>query len=165
MKDYTALKNWNDDYNGAAIYSIVDRNGKRYIGQAKHLQQRLDAHRQALNKAYKGIDVNVIENQNLVNAARNGETFSVEILYKIPWYKASRNMLRYYEKYYLDKYGGYKNTYNIAPVYAPNFNYMPYNEITLGLELDADIIEYLGSMDNVQGFIKNLIRSYITQNK
>lgn len=37
--------------------------------------------------------------------------------------------------------------------------------LKLNRTTDADIIEYLGSMDNVQGFIKNLIRSYITQNK
>lgn len=32
---------WDTDYNGSAIYSLVDENGKRYIGQAKHLQHRL----------------------------------------------------------------------------------------------------------------------------
>lgn len=47
MKDYSILEKWIDDYNGAAIYSLVDENGKRYIGQAIHLQQ---------NKSKKPLD-------------------------------------------------------------------------------------------------------------
>ena len=69
MKDYSILEKWIDDYNGAAIYSLVDENGKRYIGQAIHLQQRLETHRRVLNRAYKGLPITVIENENLLNAA------------------------------------------------------------------------------------------------
>lgn len=119
MKDYSILEKWIDDYNGAAIYSLVDDKGKRYIGQAIRLQQRLETHRQVLTRAFKHKDVYVVENENLVNAVRNGIKFKVEILYKIPRCKATVNMLRYYENYYFQKYGGYKNTYNIAPISAP----------------------------------------------
>jgi predicted GIY-YIG superfamily endonuclease len=119
MKDYSILEKWIDDYNGAAIYSLVDENGKRYIGQAIHLQQRLETHRRVLNRAYKGLPITVIENENLLNAASKGKKFKVEILLKIPWYETTVNMLRYYENYYFQKYGGYNGTYNIAPIYPP----------------------------------------------
>ena len=105
MKDYSILEKWIDDYNGAAIYSLVDENGKRYIGQAIHLQQRLNTHRQELNKAYKRNTIEVVENVELANAARRGIKFKVDVLYKIPWYNATKNNLLYYENYYLEKYG------------------------------------------------------------
>lgn len=120
MKNYSILENWIDDYNGAAIYSLVDYKGKRYIGQALHLQQRLETHRRALNKAFKEPNnMEIVENANLIQAVRNGLKFKVEILYKIPWYETTKNMLRYYENYYFLKYGGYNGTYNIAPIYPP----------------------------------------------
>ncbi len=130
MKDYSILEKWKDDYNEAAIYSLVDENGKRYIGQAIRLQNRLETHRRALNKAYKEPDnEEITENANLIKAVREGLKFRVEILYKIPYYERTKNMLRYYENYYHVKYGGYKNTYNIAPIYAPNWHYEKDNEI------------------------------------
>lgn len=166
MKDYSILENWIDDYNGAAIYSLVDDKGKRYIGQAKHLQQRLETHRRALTRAFNNKEVYVIENENLVNAARNGVKFKVEILYKIPWYENSVNMLRYYENYYLQKYGGLKNTYNSIPVYVPNWSYAPANDVTLELYFDdKEIIDFLNNMDDEQAFIKDLIRKHIESNK
>ena len=48
-KEYLAIGKWDDMYNGAAIYSLVDQDGKRYIGQAKKLQNRLEQHRISLN--------------------------------------------------------------------------------------------------------------------
>lgn len=130
MKDYSILEKWIDDYNGAAIYSLVDDKGKRYIGQALHLQQRLETHRRALNKAFKEPNnIEIVENANLIKAVRNGVKFKVEILYKIPYHETTKNMLRYYENYYFQKYGGYNDTYNITPIYAPVWHYEGYNKI------------------------------------
>lgn len=129
MKNYTILENWIDNYNGAAIYSLIDENGKRYIGQAIHLQNRLETHRRALTRAYKHKDAYVVENENLVNAVRSGLKFKVEILLKIPREETTVNRLRYYENYYFQKYGGYKGTYNIAPIASPIWNYKQFNII------------------------------------
>ena len=162
MKRYLAIKKWDDDYNGSAIYSLVDKNGKRYIGQAKTLQRRLESHRIYLNQAYMNPECNVDEGKKLIDAVRCGTIFSVEILRKIPWNKASYNTLRYWENYYLEKYGGIENTYNTACVPSPVWNYPPFNDVTLAIMIDdADILQKLEETGNIQGYIKSLIREDI----
>lgn len=32
------------EYNGSAVYALVDENGKRYIGSTKHLRSRMKQH-------------------------------------------------------------------------------------------------------------------------
>ena len=164
MKDYSILEKWIDDYNGAAIYSLVDENGKRYRGQAIHLQQRLNTHRQELNKAYKRNTIEVVENVELANAARRGIKFKVDVLYKIPWYNATKNNLLYYENYYLEKYGGYKNTYNKAYIPMPRWDYEKDNNIKIRIDIEEDLIKYLETIDNANEFIKDLLRKHIKKN-
>lgn len=159
-KDYSALEKWDDDYNGACIYSLIDSNGNRYIGQAMHAKQRYNQHRQELSKAKRGIPSSN-EGLKMREAVLSGAVFRFEILIKIDWQDASINILRDLEKYYLDIYGGIDNTYNTAPVTSPNWRCVHFNDVYILLDLketDADIIEWLGQQDNMQGYIKNLIR-------
>lgn len=161
MKDYTIIEKWDDDYNGAAIYSLVDENGKRYIGQASHLQDRLETHRRELAKAWKCKDGIIKEGFKLAEAGRKGTRFRVEILKKISWDEATINVLRYWENYYLERFGGLEKTYNTGVMYYPNWNYEGFNNVVFVLdfnETDADILAKLDSCDNKQGYIKSLIR-------
>ena len=162
MKDYTTIKKWNDDYNGAGIYSLIDESGKRYIGQAKHVQQRLESHRCALNLAVRKKDAFVNDGIKLVDAVRNGVKFRVEILKKIPWYDATTNILRKWESYYLDYFGGIDKTYNGAVVPYPSWKYDPYNDVTVDIIInDAEIAKRLNTINGKQEYIKNLIREDI----
>lgn len=163
MKDYTTIDKWDESYDGSAIYSLVDPNGKRYIGQAKQLQNRLNNHRRELNKVYKNKNTRILEGSELIEAVKNGIRFKVEILKKIPWYEATVNNLRYWEHYYLEKYGGIKDTYNVAPIPQPVENYDEFNSVELVIDIDADILEKLSEVDNMQGYIKSLIRADISK--
>lgn len=161
MKNYFVLEKWDTDYEGAAIYSLVGDDGKRYIGQATHLQRRLDAHRQAMNKIWKRKCTCSPEGSNLVDAVLRGVKFKVEVLRKIPWTEASVNNLRYWEKHYFNVYGGFEGTYNTGIVYDPVWSYEPGNEVELSIDLsktDADILARLREVENIQGYIKDLIR-------
>lgn len=160
-KKYLTIKKWDEEYNGSAIYSLVDDDGKRYIGQAKTLQTRLNTHRQQLNHAYEDNEAIVPEGEKLIKAVRDGKTFKVQVLKKLKWNEATINNLRYWENYYLKMYGGVNNTYNTAPIPSPVWNCEPNNEITLVIETDKDIIEALDQVDNKQGYIKDLIRKDI----
>ena len=162
MKDYTVIQKWNDDFNGAGIYSLVDENGKRYIGQAVHIQNRLEHHRIQLNKAWKDRDAMIYEGNKLIDAVRNGARFRVEILKKLSWDDATVNILRYWESFYLDYYGGLENTYNGAVISAPVWSYEPFNDINYVIEIsDEDILKKLDEVENKQGYIKGLIRKDI----
>lgn len=164
MKDYSVIRKCPDDYNGAGIYSLVDRNGKRYIGQSIHIQNRIDAHRTELTKVWKRQSPLSNEGSKLVEASMRGETFSVEILKKLKWNEATVNELRKWEAYFLEKYGGIDNTYNGTDVPSPNSAYDPYNEVTFIVEIpktDKDILKRLDEVGNKQGYIKKLIRHEI----
>lgn len=162
MKDYSVVKEWEDNYTGAGIYSLMDENGKRYIGQAINVQNRLETHRRELSKICKNNEAITNEGSKLADAARNGARFKVEILKKLPWHKATVNILRYWERFYLDKFGGLKNTYNSCVVYDPVWSYEPNNEVTLKIDItDSDILDKLESVGNRQGYIKELIRKDI----
>ena len=151
------LKNWKTEYKGAAIYSLVDPNGKRYIGQAKNLKHRLYAH----YLAFCVVD-SATEGVKLKEAINSKIPFRVEILKYIQWDKSSVNELRYWEQYYCDLYGGINETYNTASIPPPNYFYDGFNDVVLSIDLnrktDADIIEHLNMCENVQGYLKNLIR-------
>ncbi len=164
-KRYLAIKKWNDDYNDGAIYSLVDANGKRYIGQAKHLQNRLHTHRIELNRIYNG-GTSCVEGKKLIDAVKGGAVFTVEILRKIKWYEMTINELRFWEGYYLEKYGGIDNTYNTIPAYYPNYNFEPDNEVELIIEIDSEEYNYLNNKcNNINEYIKNLIREKIKKDR
>lgn len=104
-----------DPYNGAGIYALVDNYGKKYIGQAKHIQDRIKVHRINMNKIFL---TNCFhgENDKIHEAIMAGKTFDVEILEKIPQEKATRRYLYEREIYYYCQYGGIDNLYNVAPL-------------------------------------------------
>lgn len=165
--EFIAIKKWADDYNGAGIYCLTDENGKKYIGQSKHIQDRLHTHRQNLNRAAKNYEVHAIENEGLIEYARNGGVLTAEILLKLPWNMATKNNLRHFEGVFCEKYG-YKNIYNSIPAYTPNWHFEADNEIELEIILDkitdADIMEKLATVGNMQGYIKELIRQDMKKN-
>lgn len=119
-KDYTSIQKWNDDYNGAAIYSLVAPDGTRYIGRTFKLQQRLETHRRELNKVYQGREKESNEGEKLINAVKMGVKFKVEILKKVSRKHATMNNMRLLEKHFVQYYGGYKNTYNSEIIDSPN---------------------------------------------
>ena len=150
------LENWKTDYCGAAIYSLVDEDGKRYVGQTQNLKRRLYQHYREFNKPKYSM-----EGRKLLDAINQGKKFKVEVLKFIPWYDATINELRYWEQYYIDLYKRECETYNTAPVPFPDKWCDDYNSISIILKItkkDADIIEYLDKCGNVQGLIKQLIR-------
>lgn len=160
MKNNESLKNWNVDYTGAAIYSLVDSEGKRYIGQAMNLKRRLYMHKKEFDKLKKDPGSDTCEGSKLATAIRNGSRFEVEILKLIPWKNSTVNVLRYWEMYFVNQYGGLENTYNTADVTPPNFNCENFNCISLVIDLskELDIIQYLKQADNPEELIKDLIR-------
>ena len=131
MNKKIALLPWKTEYNEAAIYSLVDQSGKRYIGQALHLQERLKTHMQELNRIANNTDCYTTENVKLYEAVQNGAIFRVKILYYFPYHKITINNLRFYENYYLQKFGGLDNTYNVAPVPPPCWNHKEFNKVLL----------------------------------
>lgn len=164
MKEYLAVKKWDDDYDGSAIYSLIDEFGKRYIGQAIHLQQRLETHRRELNKASKGNNIHINEGEKLVDAVKAGRVFSVEILKKLEWSDSTVNNLRYWENYYLDQFGGIDNTYNNMPIASPVWDYDPFNDVSVLIQIkDSDVLNHLEQMENMQDYIKGLIKSDVSK--
>ena len=160
-RDYTAIEKWTDDYNGAAIYSLVDPDGKRYVGQAVRLQNRLHTHRRALNRAYNGERFESNEGTALINAAKSHIKFRVEILEKIKPTMATVNYLREREYHYLMNYGGYDNTYNTSVIPVPNYNVEAFNDVKIYVELDTDFIDRFDSKETLDNYIKSLIRKDI----
>ena len=80
---------------------------------------------------------------------------------------ATKNNLRHFEGVFCEKYG-YKNIYNSIPAYTPNWHIEADNEIELEIILDkttdADIMEKLATVGNMQGYIKELIRQDMKKN-
>lgn len=162
QKEYIAIGEWHDDYDGAGIYSLVDQDGKRYIGQALNMQRRLNQHRIALNKVAKNEPGRVAEGMELVDAVASGKRFHVEILKKIDKFNVTKNVLNYWEKYYFEQFGGYDGTYNSQDLYEPRWDYEPYNDVSIKIDFDEneekDIIAYLDSYDSPSEEIKRIIR-------
>lgn len=152
-----------DDYDGAGIYSLIDNNGKRYIGQAKHIQKRLRQHRIYMNLIFF-TDSPYYENEKIHKAIRSGITFDVEILEKIPWYKATKNELSRREAYWIDYYGSYEKTYNVGFVPLLRDSYEYENQIVIEIPLPVGVIDYLKSKENSDEYIISLIREDIEKN-
>lgn len=125
----TVILPWDDDFTGAAIYSLVDPNGKRYIGQATRLQERLAGHQKACASILDGSTTSPLEGQKMVRAIKGGVTFKVEILKKLENDEATINNLRYWENEYVKKFGGLEDTYNVSKPPAPIWTHDPFNEI------------------------------------
>ena len=163
-KEYLAIGKWKDQYTGAGIYSLIDQDGKRYIGQALNVQRRLDQHRIELNKVVKGLPSNET-NLELIDAVMDGKRFHVEILKKLEGTEATKNNLCVWEDYFFEKYGGFNETYNGVTVSPPRWNYEPFNVVHYNIELkpneDADIIAFLESQEDSKETVKRILREYI----
>lgn len=134
-RDRSAALWWDTEYNGAAIYALVDDDGKMYIGRASRLQKRLYAHRRALQRARDRSPGSLGgEGHRLVEAAAQGKKFEARILRKFPEEEVTMNVLRYWECHYYKQYGKKKNpwdiAYNLYNSTAPNppvWHYKPMN--------------------------------------
>ena len=165
-REYLAIEKWDDDYNGSGIYSLVDQDGKRYIGQSKHIQNRLHQHRQGLNQVLRNSGRGEACS-GLVKAVEEGKRFKVEILKKFENSETSTDELRYWEDFYIKKYGGYDKLYNIAFVPSSNYGYENdlYAQTILVRFTATDIVEWLKGMpyENRHKYLEALVREDIHQ--
>lgn len=102
------------DYSGAAVYALVDDDGKRYIGSTKNANKRIKQHysrmKNAKKKRKKGLP-----NDKIASAVKSGKKFRCEILLQINA-DVTNKELREFERILLSFYGGIENTYNKAPI-------------------------------------------------
>lgn len=92
------------------IYALVDSAGKRYIGSSKNIRQRMLAHKTHMNVLLRdGADGFL--NPGLREAVQAGEKFHCEILASFNC-AMEQPELREIERLFINKFGGYENTYN-----------------------------------------------------
>ena len=110
----TVLQGIQNDYEGAAIYALVDNHGKKYIGATSNLKRRLLFHENHIKQLLVyGIDGYVCK--KMVDAILEGETFHVEVLEMFPD-GISQEELNDKECYYLEQAGGLDATYNMKGI-------------------------------------------------
>lgn len=115
-RDKSAVLSWDTEYEGAAIYALVDDEGKMYIGQAQCLQKRLYAHLQALKRAANDGRKGGCrgEGRRLSEAVANGKKFVVKILRTFPEEYITLNVLRYWEGHYYRHFGKVANRWEVS---------------------------------------------------
>lgn len=134
-RDKSAVLWWDTDYDGAAIYALVDDEGKMYIGQTTQLQKRLRTHLKALTKVRNGSPGGARgEGQRIVEAVAKGKNFEAKILRLFPEDEITVNVLRYWECHYYELYGERdhpwelaKNLYNSTFPIEPLWEHAPMN--------------------------------------
>lgn len=102
------------EYNGAAIYALVDDNGKRYIGSTLRLRDRISQHNSMMKTVRKN-SPNGLVSYKIANAVLEGHTFRCEILAMINT-NVSKHELEEIERIFLKHFGGIENTYNCIPI-------------------------------------------------
>lgn len=120
-----------ETYTGSAIYALVDKNGKRYVGQAARFQERMRSHESAFQTILKGSDKKFPEGEKMVQAVKEGITFTAIILRKLEGGEATINNLRYWEDFYLTESGGIDGTYNMYKPPAPLWEHDPFNIVII----------------------------------
>lgn len=98
------------DYAGPGIYSLIDENGKRYIGSSKNIKKRIQEHNSSMLKAAKERGVWSV-NKEIDDAVKNGVSFRVEVLHRFEGGCTFYDLVDM-ERKYIDYFGGAKNTYN-----------------------------------------------------
>lgn len=98
------------DYAGPGVYSIIDENGKRYIGSSKNIKKRIQEHNSSMIKAAKDTGIWAV-NKEIDSAVKNGVSFRVEVLHKFEDGCTFYDLVDM-ERKYIDYFGGAKNTYN-----------------------------------------------------
>lgn len=92
------------------IYSLVDDNGKRYIGSSKNIQQRVQSHKFHMNRYLRdGADGYL--NPAIEKAVTLGLRFRCEVLavFNCDMTATERREI---ERIYIAKFGGYEALYN-----------------------------------------------------
>jgi len=102
------------EYNGAAVYALVDDNGKRYIGSTLHLKDRIKQHKAMMRTVYNH-GPNGFVNPKITSALLEGLTFRCEILVMINT-DVSKYELEEMERVFVKHFGGTNNTYNCKPL-------------------------------------------------
>lgn len=132
-RDRSEILWWDTDYNGAAIYALIDEDGKMYIGQTAHLQNRLRTHRRNFNRLRQGHQLyGYEEGQRLIDAISEGRTFHAVILKELALEESTNDDLRYWECRLYALYGKRNkpnelayNLYNSTFPNEPSWNYRP----------------------------------------
>ena len=131
------------EYNGPGIYGIYDNEGKYYIGQALNVKRRLETHKNNFRRIAKNKN-NISENKALKEAIFSGKKFKAILIKKLEWYEATKNLLDFWEQYYIQQYN--ENTYNYVVVQTINWHYVPSNTIkfkekdnSVSLNIIADV--------------------------
>jgi len=94
------------DYNGIGVYAIINnQNSKKYIGATKDIHARIIQHRSSFNTLRC--------NEKLCEDIKNGHTFRVEILERLP-YGVNQFELFDRENYYIQQYDSINKGYNSA---------------------------------------------------
>ena len=130
-------------YNGAGVYSLLDDDGKRYIGSSFHIRSRIKQHntymRLAIRDGYSGF-----LNSKMTNALLCGKNFKCEILVKI-YREITKQELEEIERIFLMHYGGIDNTYNGIPLrHKINVTTETIDKLCKALQCQpGDILEYV----------------------
>jgi len=123
-----------EDYDGPAIYALIDDEGKKYICSTMHLRQRLLSHKTHMKIAL--VDgINGFINQKLVDAVLSGRKFHAVILEQFPANIGPERLMER-EGFHLESCGGIDNTYNLVPIKQSNCQ-------------PGDIMEYVKDENNV----------------
>lgn len=96
------------------IYSLIDENGKRYIGSSKNIKSRVSFHNTHFKNFLRdGADGFV--NPAIKDALKNGSRFRCEVLASFNCELSSRE-LREIERVFIAKFGGYDALYNCSVI-------------------------------------------------
>lgn len=96
------------------IYSLSDSSGKRYIGSSQDIRQRVLSHKYNMN-AFLREGENGFLNPAMKEAIISGEVFRCEVLASFNC-AMERSELREIERLFINKFGGYENTYNYSVI-------------------------------------------------
>lgn len=101
------------DYNGAAVYALIDDKGKAYIGSTLHLKMRIMQHNSMMRTVCPG-SRNGLVNSKIASAILEGRTFRCKVLVKV-YEQVSKHELEDIERVFINHFGGNENTYNMKP--------------------------------------------------
>ncbi len=104
------------NYKGAAVYALIDEDGKKYIGSTCNFKNRMLRWRVSMMKAVNAGCYVGNGPQSISEAVIAGHRFRAEIIEMLPP-NISKSDLLLHEKNALDAAGGVENTYNSVRIY------------------------------------------------
>ena len=96
------------------IYALADSAGKRYIGSSQNIRQRVLSHKYHMNAFLRDGEDGFL-NPAMKEAVKAGESFRCEVLAAFHC-AMERSELREVERLFINKFGGYENTYNYSVI-------------------------------------------------